>query len=111
MNALAQESSRPVAGFGATYLASSVLAFDLTAAFEHEYASSVGSATATFAGAASALPMTTVRGIDDRQTTIFGLGASFQMDPRTTLRLGAEVCGNRELSRDHRYNASVNVRF
>lgn len=111
VDALAQESSRLVAGFGATYLSSSVLAFDLTAAFEHEYASSVGSATATFAGAASALPMTTVRGIDDRQTTIFGLGASFQLDPRTTLRLGAEVRGNRELSRDHRYNVSVNVRF
>ena len=111
LDALAQESSRLVAGFAATYLASSVLVFDLTASFEHEYASAVGSATATFAGAASALPMTTVRGIDDRQTTTLGLGASWQLDPRTTLRVGAEVRGNRELSRDHRYNASVNVRF
>lgn len=111
LDALEQDSARLVAGFGLTYLASAKLVFDLTAAYEHEYASSVGAATATFVGAASALPMTTVRAIDDRHTATVGFGASWQLDPRATLRLGAEVRGNREIRRDNRYNASVNVRF
>jgi hypothetical protein len=111
LDALEQDSSRLVAGFGLTYLANSQLAFDLTAAYEREYASAVGSATATFAGAASALPMTTVRAIDDRDTATAGLGVSWQFDPRATLRLGTEVRGNREIRKDHRYTAAVNVRF
>jgi hypothetical protein len=111
LDALEQDSARLVAGFGLTYLASAQLVFDLTAAYEHEYATSVGAATATFVGAASALPMTTVRAIDDRHTATVGFGASWQLDPRATLRLGAEVRGNREIRRDNRYNASVNVRF
>ena len=56
-------------------------------------------------------PMTTTRAIDDRDSTTFGLGASWKLDHSTTVRLGGEVRGNRELRKDYRYNASVNVRF
>jgi len=111
LDAMAQDSSRLVAGFGLTYLASSDLVFDVSAAFEHEYASDAGVVTASFEGSAVAVPMTIERSIADRDSTTFGLGASWKLDNSCTLRLGAEVRGNRELRNDHRYNASVNVRF
>jgi hypothetical protein len=111
VEAMAQDSSRLVAGFGLTYLASTDLVFDLSAAFEHEYASDAGSVTASFANAAQVVPMTMTRAIGDRDSTTCGLGASWKLDHSTTVRLGAEVRGNRELTKDYRYNASVNVRF
>jgi len=57
------------------------------------------------------VPMTIERSVADRDSTTFGLGASWKLDHSMTVRLGAEVRGNRELRNDHRYNASVNVRF
>ena len=86
-----------------------MLTFELSAAYEHEYASDAGSVSATFGGAG--VPMTVVRAIEDRDSTTLGLGASLQMNNRSTFRLGAEVRGNREFRKDCRYNASVNVRF
>jgi len=109
LDAMTQDSSRLVAGFGLTYLATTVLTFELSAAYEHEYASDAGSVSATFGGAG--VPMTVVRAIEDRDSTTLGLGASLQMNNRSTFRLGAEVRGNREFRKDCRYNASVNVRF
>jgi len=109
LDAMTQDSSRLVAGLGLTYLATTVLTFELSAAYEHEYASDAGSVSATFGGAG--VPMTVVRAIEDRDSTTLGLGASLQMNNRSTFRLGAEVRGNREFRKDCRYNASVNVRF
>jgi autotransporter-associated beta strand protein len=109
IDAMAQDSSRVVAGFGLTYLASTNLVFDLSAAFEHEYATDAGSVSATFGGVGT--PLTVTRPLDDRDSTTCGLGASWKLDNSTTVRLGAEVRGNRELRKDYRYNASVNVRF
>ena len=109
VDAMAQDSSRVVAGFGLTYLASTDLVFDLSAAYEHEFAADAGSVSATFGGVGA--PMTTTRAIGDRDSTTFGLGASWKLDNSTTVRLGGEVRGNRELRKDYRYNASVNVRF
>ena len=109
LDAMTQDSSRLVAGLGLTYLATTVLTFELSAAYEHEYASDAGSVSATFGGAG--IPMTVVRAIEDRDSTTLGLGASLKMDNRSTFRLGAEVRGNREFRKDCRYNASVNVRF
>jgi autotransporter-associated beta strand protein len=109
IDAMAQDSSRVVAGFGLTYLASTNLVFDLSAAFEHEYAADAGSVSATFGGVGT--PLTVTRPLDDRDSTTCGLGASWKLDNSTTVRLGAEVRGNRELRKDYRYNASVNVRF
>lgn len=109
IDAMAQDSSRVVAGFGLTYLASTNLVFDLSAAFEHEYAADAGSVSATFGGVGT--PLTVTRPLDDRDSTTCGLGASWKLDNSTTVRLGTEVRGNRELRKDYRYNASVNVRF
>lgn len=111
VDAMAQDSSRLVAGLGLTYLASTDLVFDLSAAYEHEFASDAGVVSASFLDAAQTVPMTMDRAIGDRDSTTFGLGASWKLDNSTTVRLGAEVRGNRELTKDYRYNASVNVRF
>jgi autotransporter-associated beta strand protein len=111
VDAMAQDSSRLVAGLGLTYLASTDLVFDLSAAYEHEFASDAGVVSASFLDAAQTVPMTMDRAIADRDSTTFGLGASWKLDNSTTVRLGAEVRGNRELTKDYRYNASVNVRF
>jgi uncharacterized protein with beta-barrel porin domain len=109
LDATSQDSSRLVAGFGLTYLATTVLVFDLSAAYEHEYASDAGSVSATFGGVG--VPMSSVRAIDDRDSTTLGVGVSLKMNNNSTMRLGAEVRSNRELRKDCRYNASVNVRF
>jgi len=111
VDAMAQDSSRLVAGLGLTYLASTDLVFDLSAAYEHEFASDAGVVSASFLDAAQTVPMTMDRAIADRDSTTFGVGASWKLDNSTTVRLGAEVRGNRELTKDYRYNASVNVRF
>ena len=111
VDAMTQDSSRLVAGLGLTYLASTDLVFDLSAAYEHEFASEAGVVSASFLDAAQTVPMTMTRAIGDRDSTTFGLGASWKLDNSTTVRLGAEVRGNRELTKDYRYNASVNVRF
>jgi len=111
VEAMAQDSSRLVAGFGLTYLASTDFIFDLSAAYEHEYAADAGSVSASFLGAAQDVPMTMTRALGDRDSTTCGAGVSWKLDNSTTVRLGAEVRGNRELTKDYRYNASVNVRF
>lgn len=106
-----RHSARALAGIGFGYILSNDLTLDATFAYEHEFADAPAVVTATFADARETLPMSIGRATLDRGTTSASLGAAWKIDNRVTLRLSAETRGNRELHKDYRYNAGLNVRF
>jgi hypothetical protein len=111
IDALERNSARGLAGVGATYLLSNDLQLDIAFAYEYEFAEAPTTVTASFADAATTVPMTLERSLVDRGTTSSTLGANWKIDDGVTLRLSAEARGNRELHKDHRYNVGLNVRF
>jgi outer membrane autotransporter protein len=111
VSAMHRDTARALAGVGASYILSNDLTLDASFAYEHEFATDPATVTARFADSFVEVPMTLERTVGDRSTTSASLGASWKIDNAITLRLGAEVRGNRELTKDYRYNVGLNYRF
>lgn len=102
-----RESTKAVAGLNLAFRPCAWFDLALSAGVEHEMGSDDTSLGATFAGESFTVTDNPI----DRDTSVYGLRVSSQLDTNLFLQLGAEVRHNNSYEHDRRFSLNLSTRF